>query len=239
MGYCTECGAEIEGSETYCPECGSEINETATTEEHSQGKESEDDKETSHDETNRALAWFFAAIWIIFGFAVSVETVIGGILMVAGGLITIPRVRNRLGWEIPVAGLGAILILSMVGAGMMIPSENVGTDTGPSNTVTTPPSSETGNGGGATSETGYQIRIQYSGEWSGAASIVSEMRSIQGTGTETIDISGNPNVISANAQKQEANRDTLTIQIIYNGEIVRESQTDAEYGVASVTYSSY
>jgi hypothetical protein len=92
---------------------------------------------------------------------------------------------------------------------------------------------------GTTSGADYQIRIQYSGEWSGAVSAVSGSRTIQGTGTETIDISGNPDVISANAQKQTANRETLTIQVLQDGEIVRESQTNAEYGIASVTYSSY
>jgi len=149
MNYCSECGTEVEGDETYCPECGTKINEPTTNEKSGQDGESKEDDETlgiSHDETNHAIALFFAAIWIIFGFVLFVETVIGGILMIAAGLITTRRVRNRLGWEIPTAGIAVILILSMAGAGMMIPSENVGTDTEPSDTVNEPDTD--GDGGG-------------------------------------------------------------------------------------------
>jgi hypothetical protein len=35
-----------------------------------------------------------------------------------------------------------------------------------------------------------------------------------------------------------ANSATLTIQILKNGEVVKESSTDAEYGIASVSVTT-
>jgi hypothetical protein len=212
MNYCTECGAEVEGDETWCHGCGVRLDQS---------------EDTGGGDGN----------------TLSQAVIIGISLIVVG---------------IPIL----IIVSAVVGTFVLGLGENVETDTSPSDTVTEPdtvsPSEDedptqgestgeqsghnegTGVGSdGTTSGAGYQIRIQYSGEWSGAVSAVSGSRSIQGTGTETIDISGNPDVISANAQKQTANRETLTIQVLQDGEIVRESQTNAEYGIASVTYSSY
>lgn len=86
-------------------------------------------------------------------------------------------------------------------------------------------------------ESEYQVRVSYDGEWSGAMGGDS-MWSVDGEGTETMDIDAEDmGIISANAQKQDDSGGELTIQILKNGEVVEETSTTAEYGIAQVTYS--
>ncbi|MCX2818117.1 hypothetical protein EGH25_01945 [Haladaptatus sp. F3-133] len=92
--------------------------------------------------------------------------------------------------------------------------------------------------GTGTDGTEYTIRVEYSGSWTGAVSAGGNTRSTQGQGTTELDISGSPSIISANAQKQEANRETLRIQVLEDGTVVSESETSAEYGVAQTSYSA-
>ena len=44
-------------------------------------------------------------------------------------------------------------------------------------------------------------------------------------------------LISANAQKKDGSSNELTIQILKDGKVVKESSTTAEYGVAQVSAS--
>lgn len=85
----------------------------------------------------------------------------------------------------------------------------------------------------------FSIRVDYDGEWSGAVGGDGSSRSVDGSGTEEIEVDGDPAVISANAQKQDDSSDELTIQILQDGEVVAEQSTTAEYGVASVSESFY
>lgn len=82
---------------------------------------------------------------------------------------------------------------------------------------------------------GYQVRISYDGEWSGAIGKEGTTRSVDGSGTETFDIEGDPFIVSGNAQKQDAGSGELTIQILEDGEVISEQSTTAEYGVASTS----
>jgi hypothetical protein len=84
----------------------------------------------------------------------------------------------------------------------------------------------------------YSVRISYDGEWSGAVSGEGSIRSVQGEGTKTFQIKGEPFVVSANAQKRDGGSGTLTVQILKNGEVIKESSTDAEYGIASVSVTT-
>lgn len=84
----------------------------------------------------------------------------------------------------------------------------------------------------------YSVRISYEGEWSGAISGEGTIRSVQGEGTKTFQIQGEPVVVSANAQKRDGGSGTLTVQILKNGEVIKESSTDAEYGIASVSVTT-
>lgn len=85
----------------------------------------------------------------------------------------------------------------------------------------------------------FEFKVSYSGEWQGSLSAGGSAQSIDGTGTETISINGSPSVISGNAQKQDDSSETLTVQILKNGEVVKESSTSAEYGLAQVSYSDF
>lgn len=82
---------------------------------------------------------------------------------------------------------------------------------------------------------GYQVRISYDGEWQGALGGDASTRSVDGSGTETFDIKGDPFVVSANAQKMDSGSGELTVQILNDGEVVSEQSTTAEYGVASTS----
>jgi|GEM_PF-6959253 len=92
-------------------------------------------------------------------------------------------------------------------------------------------------------EPSYSIRIDYRGSWQGAVSLTgggsSTSESISGSGPTTIEITGEPDIVSANAQKQDGGGGTLTIQIRHDGEIVGQASTSAEYGVAQVSESFY
>lgn len=82
------------------------------------------------------------------------------------------------------------------------------------------------------------IRIDYSGEWSGAVGSGGSSQSVDGFGRRTFQWDGGdiPNVVSATAQKRER-WGTLTVQIIADGEVVKESSTRAEFGVVSIGHS--
>jgi len=99
--------------------------------------------------------------------------------------------------------------------------------------------SQSGSQSGSESERTYQVKISYSGEWQGSIASGGSSRSVQGSGSDTIEIDGSPEIISANAQKQDDSSDELTIQILQDGEVVKESSTSAEYGVAQVSFSNF
>lgn len=85
----------------------------------------------------------------------------------------------------------------------------------------------------------YEVQVNYDGEWQGSISAGGSSRSVQGSGSETIEVDGSPDIISANAQKQDDGSGELTIQILEDGEVVEETSTSAEYGVAQVTFSNF
>lgn len=85
---------------------------------------------------------------------------------------------------------------------------------------------------------GYSVKIIAEGDWSGSIMSGGSSRSVEGSGTETFELDGNPSIVSANAQKKGANSNKLTIQILKDGEVVQESSTSAEYGLAQVSTSA-
>jgi hypothetical protein len=96
-------------------------------------------------------------------------------------------------------------------------------------------STEDSNGSGSS----YEVRIEYDGEWSGSVGSGGSTSSVDGSGTETIEIDGSPDIISANAQKQDDSSNELTIQILEDGEVVEEGSTTASYGVAQISHSNF
>ena len=84
---------------------------------------------------------------------------------------------------------------------------------------------------------GVQIHIIYDGEWQGAAGGEGSTNSISGSGEKTIDIDSGTHIVSANAQKKDGGSGNLTIQLLKDGKVIKESSTDSQYGVASVSAS--
>jgi hypothetical protein len=81
--------------------------------------------------------------------------------------------------------------------------------------------------------------VKFDGEWSGSISAGGSSRSISGSGTKTIEVKESPTTISVSAQKSGDSSEKLTVQILKNGDVVKEASTTAEYGVAQVTYSDF
>ena len=114
-----------------------------------------------------------------------------------------------------------IIIVAMIGGGLS-PDQNTQTNT---------------NNSGSTSDaSGVQVKVIYDGEWSGAITKGDTSNSVSGSGEDTIDVNTTSfGVVSANAQKMDGGDGKLTIQIIKDGKVAKESSTTTEYGVASVT----
>ncbi|WP_433630748.1 hypothetical protein [Halomicrococcus sp. NG-SE-24] len=54
-------------------------------------------------------------------------------------------------------------------------------------------------------------------------------------GEKVVEVDSDANVVSANAQKEDGSGSKLTIQVLEDGNVVKETSTTAEYGVAQVT----
>lgn len=85
------------------------------------------------------------------------------------------------------------------------------------------------------SDAGIEVRISYSGDWSGSVGGDGTSSSVEGSGDETIPIDGDPATVAATIQKQDDSSDELTVAILEDGEVIVEESTTAEYGVVSVS----
>ncbi|MBQ2654177.1 MAG: hypothetical protein IJF83_11520 [Methanobrevibacter sp.] len=118
-----------------------------------------------------------------------------------------------------------VIIVAMIGGGL----------SSDKNTATTSSSNNSDNT--ANQATGVQIKVIYDGEWQGAAGDVGSSSSISGSGEKTIDLGDDVTIVSADAQKMDGGSGTLTIQILKDGKVIKESSTDSAYGVATVSAS--
>jgi hypothetical protein len=85
-------------------------------------------------------------------------------------------------------------------------------------------------------ETNWEVKIKYSGEWSGSAGGTTSA-SYEGVGSETLTISGD--IVSAVIQKQEDNSDELCVELWTGGELKESSCTTAGYGLVSVSGDNF
>ena len=84
-----------------------------------------------------------------------------------------------------------------------------------------------------------QIRITYSGLWSGAYGDAGSMQSIDGSGSETITLDNPGSIISTSFQKKDNSQDELKVEILKNGQVLKSGSTTAAYGVVAVASSIY
>lgn len=81
------------------------------------------------------------------------------------------------------------------------------------------------------------LLIDYSGSWMGSVGATDNMRDYSGNNSKKIEFvnMAPEEVISASIQKQDANDELLVVKLVRNGVIIKEAQTTAPYGVATVT----
>ncbi|MFA5331524.1 MAG: hypothetical protein WC342_04015 [Methanoregula sp.] len=91
----------------------------------------------------------------------------------------------------------------------------------------------------SSSSSGVQIRITYSGLWSGAYGDAGSMQSIDGTGSKTITLDNPSSIISTSFQKKDNSPDELKVEILKNGQVLKSGSTTASYGVVAVASSIY
>lgn len=107
-------------------------------------------------------------------------------------------------------------------------------------TTSTETETETATESGSSGASGIQVKVDYDGPWTGNIGSMASSKSVDGSGSETFDISDideNFDVVTAIFQKNDDSSDTLVGQILDDGEVVQEQSTDAEYGTVSLSYN--
>lgn len=84
---------------------------------------------------------------------------------------------------------------------------------------------------------GYSIRINYAGSWQGNYGDASGQQSISGYGDDEYSITSPQGPIVAVIQKFDGRSDTLTVEILKDGKVMKSGHTDSSYGVVSVAYN--
>ncbi len=83
-----------------------------------------------------------------------------------------------------------------------------------------------------------QIVIDYSGTWQGTITNGGNIRSVDGTGTATFDISSPVFPVSVNIQKKDESGQMLTVKILQKGVIIKTESTIAAHGAVTATLSA-
>lgn len=141
---------------------------------------------------------------------------------------------------IGIAGVCCVGLIILIAFGaMFFPdlntlSDTTTTDTSSSSTPATNTESSSSSSSDSSSSA-VSLVISYSGEWSGAISDESGTRSIEGTGSKTIDLGDITGAVAANAQKMDDSSETLTISLKSGGETLEKQSTSADYGMAQVS----
>jgi hypothetical protein len=88
------------------------------------------------------------------------------------------------------------------------------------------------------------VQVEYSGDWQGSVSTGESSRSVDKSSAylsgptsymNVANLAETSSIVSANAQKQEANSEELTIQIVHRGETLAEESTSSEFGLAQIS----
>ena len=98
---------------------------------------------------------------------------------------------------------------------------------------------ETGrSSGGDTADAGdaYAFRIMYEGEWEAEVDTGTGRETIEGSGTRRIPVDGDPSALEGYATKRDDSDRELTIQILQDDDVLKETSTTERYGLAQVSY---
>jgi len=141
---------------------------------------------------------------------------------------------------IGIAGVCCIGLIIIIAVGGML-SPNQTANTANTNSTTTPTPTTTSNSTSSSTNTasnlGDQIQVVYDGSWTGDIDQDSSSHSVDGSGTETLNLTGNPSIVSVDFQKSDDGSGTLTVNILQNGNVVDTESTSAQYGVVSTAYT--
>lgn len=137
-----------------------------------------------------------------------------------------------------IAGICCIGLIAIVAlAGMASPDKTTTSTSPTANTTST--NNDTASNSLSSSAEGIQIVVDYSGNWQGSYGDETGQQSVQGSGKKTISVSGNPSIVSAVMQKMDGGSETLTVKILKDGSVKQSKSTSADYGVVTVSYSSF
>lgn len=219
-------------------------------------EDADNEEEENIKKVKRYVSWTVGAIILLTGLSnvqYGLQGVVSAILYAGVAMLVIPPTRTRIfdsiDYDVSRAGFAIILLAGITLAGATLPdaattespesSSNVQSSEEQSQENRQPAENnqQQAQSGGTGESEGIFVRIIYSGSWQGSISTdTGRSRSIEGTGTERIKVTGDDiERVAANAQKQDDSGATLTIQIIEEGEVLGETQTSADYGVAQVT----
>jgi len=80
-----------------------------------------------------------------------------------------------------------------------------------------------------------QIQVVYDGSWNGSITQGYSSNKVRGTGNIVYGLTGK--IVSANIQKQDVNDGTLTVNFLYNGNIVDTVSNSSSYGIVQTAYT--
>jgi len=89
----------------------------------------------------------------------------------------------------------------------------------------------------SSSSTAVQIRITYTGAWSGSYYCDGTSSSVDGTGSKIITLENAKGIVSTSFQKQDSSQNELKVEILNNGDVVKSGTTTASYGVVAIASS--
>ncbi len=79
------------------------------------------------------------------------------------------------------------------------------------------------------------LEVEYSEMWSGAYGSPEAMHSDEGFGNRTFPLPPNANRIQAEFQKQETTNETLTLRLVRNGTVIKESSGSAPLAIVNLS----
>lgn len=203
------------------------------------------------DRLGTYAAWGFGVLLLLAGVgnATDPASIPAAVLSIGLGLFLLPPVRRALESRSDVRfarwTVVAVVLVGVVAIGAVAPNETT-ESADPAPEVDDPAAESTPDSDGAgtsSADAEFGVRVVYSGEWQGAVSVTesgsSRSESISGVGTRTVDLGDDVDIVSVNAQKQDDSSEELRVQILRDGEVVAEANTNSAYGVAQVSESFY
>jgi len=151
MPFCQKCGEAYKEGEQFCPKCGAKTGAKAETAAPAPKAEA---KKVTKITVSGILAWIIGVLIVLAGLGQALNSLVGGLLMVLGGLILLPPTNNLLREKLKIELSGwirVILFLILLAIGMSMgglqtydsdvvvqPTENIQPQAPPAAPVVTP-----------------------------------------------------------------------------------------------------